>query len=212
MGLDKGELEAISGIAQIKKIKKRQIIFLEGDHAAGFFVLLKGKVRIYKASPEGKEYTIHQITPGQLFAEAAIFKGNLYPANCAALEDSMVAFFPKDAFIQMIKNSPQISLKIIGSLSNFLREFNKKVEELSLKEVSARIASYLLEEADKKKNNEIILDISKAELAHRLGTISETLSRNLRKLKELRVIKVEGQKISIINSLRLISIAEGEKI
>ncbi len=211
-GLDKGELEAISSIAHIKKVLKGEIIFFEGDPAAGFYILLTGKVRVYKASPDGKEYTIHQIMPGQLFAEAAIFKGNQYPANCAAIEDSLVAFFAKDAFIRLIKESPQISLKIIGSLSGFLREFNRKVEELSLKEISARIASFLLGESEKIKSNEITLDVSKAELARRLGTIGETLSRNLKKLKELRVISVDGKKIIILDSARLNSIAEGEKI
>lgn len=211
-GLDKSELEAISNIAHIKKVKKGQIIFFEGDPAAGFYILLTGKVRVYKASPDGKEYTIHQIMPGQLFAEAAIFKGDYYPANCAALEDSLIAFFPKEAFIRLIQESPQISLKIIGSLSGFLREFNRKVEELSLKEISARIASFLLGESEKIKSNEICLDVSKAELARRLGTIGETLSRNLKKFKELRVISVEGKKIIILDSGRLNSIAEGEKI
>ena len=211
-GLDKSELEAISNIAQIKKVSKGEIIFFEGDPAAGFYILLTGKVRVYKASPDGKEYTIHQIMPGQLFAEAAIFKGNQYPANCAAIEDSMIAFFPKEAFIRLIQESPQISLKIIGSLSGFLREFNRKVEELSLKEISARIASFILGEAEKIKSNEISLDVSKAELARHLWTISEPLSRNLKKLKELGIISVDGKKIIILDSGRLNSIAEGEKI
>jgi CRP/FNR family transcriptional regulator len=211
-GLDDGEIDAVSNIARIKKIRKGEIIFIEGDPADGFFILLTGKVRVYKASPEGKEYTIHQIMPGQIFAEAAIFKGTHFPANCAALEDSMVAFFPKDAFVQLIKNSPQISLKIIGSMSAFLREFNQKVEELSLKEISARLASFILTESERKKSSVIDLDMSKAELARRLGTIGETLSRNLKKLKELGAVDVNGKKISILDRDRLISISEGEKI
>jgi CRP/FNR family transcriptional regulator len=211
-GLDKEELTAVSSIALAKKINKGSILFMEGDPAVGFYVLLSGRVKICKASAEGKEITIHQISPGQLFAEAAIFRGDRYPANCTALEDSTVAFFPKDSFIDLIKNSPQISLKIIGSLSAFLREFNRQVEELTLMEVSARLASYILREANKIQKNEITLDISKTELAKRLGTISETFSRNLRKLTELGIIRVEGKKIKIIDRDRLISVAEGEKI
>ena len=211
-GLDRSELQAIHGITAIKKIKKGEILFFEGDPATGFYILLTGKVRVYKASLEGKEFTIHQIMPGQLFAEAAIFRGEQYPANCAALEDSIVAFFPKEAFIQLIKDSPQISLKIIGSMSGFLREFTRKVEDLTLKEVSARIASFILRDAERKGASHIFLDIPKSELAKRLGTISETLSRNLRKLKELGVIRVDGKKIFILDLEHLQSIADGEKI
>jgi len=211
-GLNTAELETISRITQIKNLNKGEMIFFEGDPADGFYLLLKGRVRVYKSSPDGKEYTIHQIMPGQLFAEAAIFKGDRFPANCSSIDDSTVAYFPKEAFIRMIKDSPEISLKIIGSLSGFLRDFNRQVEELSLKEISARIASFLLAESKKVKSSKITLDMPKTELARRLGTIGETLSRNLKKLKDLGIISVDGKKIVILNSDRLNSIAEGEKI
>ncbi len=211
-GLNNDEIGAVHKIISIKKLAKGEILFFEGDPAAGFFILLAGRVRVYKSSPDGKEFTIHQIAPGQMFAEAAVFRGNHFPANCAALVDSIVAFIPKDAFTQLIKDSPQISLKIIASQAGFLREFNLKVEELTLKEVPARIAGYLLHELQKQKRPEIILDISKAELARSLGTISETLSRNLKKLKEIGAIKVSGKKIFILDRDRLQSIADGEKI
>jgi CRP/FNR family transcriptional regulator, dissimilatory nitrate respiration regulator len=211
-GLDKEELAAVHAIASIRKINKGAILFMEGDPAAGFYVLLTGRVKVYKSSPEGKEVTIHQISPGQLFAEAAIFRGDQYPANCIAIEDATIAYFPKDLFIRLITNSPQISLKIIGSLSGFLREFNRQVEELTLMEISARLSSFILRESQKSKKDEILLDVPKTELAKRLGTISETFSRNLRKLKELGIIEVDGKRITIIDRARLISIAEGEKI
>lgn len=211
-GLDWEELQAIHQIVTIRRPAKGEVLFFEGDPATGLFILLAGRVRVYKSSIDGREYTIHQIGPGQLFAEAALFKGENYPASCDALADSIVAFIPKEAFFHLIKESPQISLKIIGSQAAFLREFNQKVEELTLKEVSARVAAFLIRESRKRANPEFTLDISKAELARSLGTISETLSRNLKKLKETGIIKVDGKKIIIIDYFRLNSIAEGEKI
>jgi len=142
--LDENELAALNAIASFRKVKKGEMIFFEGDSATGFFVLLTGQVRIYKASPDGKEYTLHLINPGQMFAEAAIFRGETFPANGAALRDSAVAFFPKDKFTALVTGSPQISLKMLSALSGFVRQFNRQVEELSLKEVSARLASYFL--------------------------------------------------------------------
>ena len=202
----------IADIVSIRKVDKSEILFFQGDRADGFYTLLSGRVRIYKASPDGKEYTLHIIRPGQMFAEAAIFGGEIFPANCMALEDSTVAFFPRVNFINLITQSPQISLKMISALSGFVREFNQQIEDLSLKEVSARLASYLLRKASKAKNDKIILDISKSELANLLGTISETLSRNLKKMRELGVIEVDGKDITILDPARLQSIAEGEKI
>ncbi|PKK83613.1 MAG: transcriptional regulator [candidate division Zixibacteria bacterium HGW-Zixibacteria-1] len=211
-GFEAEELHEFAAIARFMEIDKDKIIFFEGDPAEGFYVLLSGRVRIYKASPDGKEYTIHIIKPGQLFAEAAIFKGHEYPANCATVENSSVAYFPKDAFLNLLKKYPEISLKIIGSLASFVRDFNRQVEELSLKEVPARLASYLLNLAEQKGSNSVYLDSTKTELANRLGTISETLSRNLKKLSDLGVISVNGREISIIDKNRLNNIADGEKI
>jgi CRP-like cAMP-binding protein len=209
--LDERELSALSEIGSHRQLEKGRILFFEGDEAAGFYVLLSGKVRIYKASPDGKEYTLHMINPGQMFAEAAIFRGGTFPANCAAIEDSVVTFFPKDRFVALITEYPQISLKMISALSGFVRDFNQQVEDLSLKEVSARLASYLLRMSEKSGKDEFELEISKAELASSLGTISETLSRNLKYLRDLGAISVEGKKIAILDSDRLKSIAHGEK-
>jgi len=210
-GLNEEELGAIGAIARTRTLRKGNLLFVEGDPASGFFVLLSGKLRIYKATAAGREYTIHQIRPGQMFAEVAIFHGGRYPANCIALEDSTVAFFPKDRFVGLIKKSPQISLKIIGSLAAFLRDYNQQVENLSLKEVPSRLATHLIAEAGRAGSNVILLDYTKTELARRLGTISETLSRSLRKLKDLGIIEVEHNKITILDLGRLSRISEEGK-
>jgi CRP-like cAMP-binding protein len=210
--LAEDELKALSGIASYRHLAKGEILFLQGDTATGFYVLLSGGVRVYKASADGREYTMHFIRPGQMFAEAAIFRGTEFPANCAALETSEVAFFPKDRFLDLIRNSPQISLKMIGGMAGFVREFNRMVEDLSLKDVPARLAAFLLDEYRTRQGTAIHLDIPKAELARKLGTVSETLSRNLRRLQDLGMIRVEGKNIEILDSMHLQSVAEGEKV
>jgi len=210
--LDDLELAALSQVVSVRKIDKGQILFFDGDLATGFYLLFDGKIRIYKSNPDGKEYTIHIINPGQIFAEVAIFEGKHFPANSMAIVDSVVGYFPKDRFLDLIQKHPRISLKIIGSLSRFLREYNQMVEELALKEVSARIACFLLDKSEKRANDTIKLNLTKTELAKSLGTISETLSRNLRKLKDRGIIKVDAQTITILDFDRLEAITRGEKI
>ena len=210
--LDDEELNSLAEIVFIRSIDKGEILFFQGDPANGFYTLLSGLIRIYKSSPDGKEYTLHTIRPGQMFAEAAIFGGNKFPANCIALEESVVAFFAKDRFVKLIGDSPQISLKMISALSGFVRDFNRQIENLSLKEISARVALFLLHKAESTGQNIIVLDISKSELANSLGTISETLSRNFRKMKDLGAIEIDGKNISILDFDKLQAIAEGEKL
>jgi CRP/FNR family transcriptional regulator len=208
--LDDHELTALDKIVSIRHVSKGEILFFQGDLATGFYVLLTGRIRVYKASPDGKEYTLHLISPGQMFAEAAVFRGPQYPANCAALEDSTIAFLPKDRFLSLVENSPQISLKMIGGLVGFVREFNQMVEDLSLKGVPARLASFLLNEYNKNEGFSFLLEVSKSELARRLGTVSETLSRNLKRFRESGWIRVAGKEITILDPEGLRSIADSD--
>ncbi|MEE8576746.1 MAG: Crp/Fnr family transcriptional regulator [candidate division Zixibacteria bacterium] len=210
--LNEQELSDLTQICISKRLVSGELLFLQGDSVHGFFLLISGRVRIYKSSPDGKEYTLHQVQPGQMFAEAAMFKGEGYPANCAALADSKIVLLPQEAFFQLLRKSPEISLKMMGALSSYLRDFNQMIEDLSLKEVPARLASFLLTEREKTGQSVVKLTTSKSELAHSLGTISETLSRNFRKFREIGAIKVEGSKITLLNCDRLREIADGEKL
>jgi len=206
------ELRQVERIVSLRSLSKNQLLFSQGDQATGFFVLLSGSVRIYKASADGREYTLHRITPGQMFAEAAIFDGVTFPANAVSTDDSLVAYLPKEQFINLITQSPQISLKMIAALSGFVREFNQQIEDLSLKEVSARLASFILRQVDASNSNTITLETTKSELARSLGTTSESLSRNLRKMRDLKIIANRGNLIEVLDRDQVRAIAEGEKI
>ena len=210
--LNDEEMSALTRIVSIRSVAKNSVLFFEGDTATGFFVLISGACRIYKSSPEGREYTLHLVQPGQMFAEAAIFRGKGFPANCQATEDSEVAFIPKADFVALLADSPNIAMKMIGSLSAWLRDFTQQVENLSLKEIPARLAAYILSRSSSGPGNTFSLESSKTELAARLGTVIETLSRNFKKFKEIGAIEVNGKQITVLDIGRLQSIADGEKI
>lgn len=210
--LDPQELAELAAICQVKRLSRGETLFFQGDPAHGLYLLLEGLIRIYKASPDGKEFTLHQIRPGEMFAEAAIFRGDGYPANSAALKDSTVALLPKEPFLALLMRSPQVTVKMMGGLSSFLREFNRTIENLSLKDVPARLASFLLAEYEKTGRTTIHLATTKAELANQLGTVGETLSRNLRKCREHGLIAVEGTSIELLDLDGLYELAAGEKI
>jgi CRP/FNR family transcriptional regulator len=210
--LNPDEMEQLLRIVTVREVAKGELLFLEGDEATGFYILLRGSIRVYKSSLEGREYTLHRIKPGQIFAEAAVFHGSKYPANCEAINESTVACFAKADFVRLIERNPQMSLKMIASMAAFLRDFNQTIEMLSLKEVSARLATWLLNAAERAHSNQITLPMSKGDLADVLGTVNETLSRNFRKLIDLKALEVSNRDITILNRARLESIAGGERI
>jgi len=239
-GLREEDLKRIRTIASLKQVGKKEILFSEGEEARGFYVTLSGKVKVYKVSPDGKEQILHVVSAPDAFAEAALFLEGSYPAFAEALSDSQLLFFPKRDFIHLIEKNPQLSINMIVSLSQFLKRFASLIEELSLKEVSSRIAKYLIDLSLKlskvgtnrndcvgttavpartdtrfregKSPEEVELDLSKTQLALKLGTISETLSRTLAKMKAKGIIDVKKNRILILNREALEELASGLKI
>lgn len=204
-GLDDENLAEVAAIAGRRTFAKGESIFSEGEAATGFYLLASGGMKLCKLSPDGREKVLHFVHPGETFAEAAFFGDGKYPAEAKAVEGGEVLFFPREAFMGLLERNPRFSLNLIISLSLSLRRFARQIEELSFAEVPARLAAYLIELAERKSTSYqgktyLDLDMKKGELASRLGTVSETLSRSLKKLKDEGVIEVEGSRV-IIHSL-----------
>lgn len=199
------DLDYLVHISRNRLYEKGELLFSEGEEALGFYVVATGKVKIYKLSPEGKERILHILHPGGTFAEAAIFGSGKYPAYAEPLEKSNLIFFPKREFLQLLKEQSQIAINMIAGLSRFLRQFAAQIEELTFKDVPARLARYLLDVAG--KSPQVELPISKSQLASNLGTVSETLSRTLRKLSDDAIIEVRGKHIDILDRGRLEDLA-----
>jgi CRP/FNR family transcriptional regulator len=206
-GLSEADLDAMMEIARIREYPRGDLLFSEGEQAVGFFVVLDGKVKVYKLSPEGKERILHIIHPGGTFAEAAIFGDGLYPAYAEPLQVSQLLFLPKDGFLDLLMNNGRISINMIAGLSRFLRQFANQIEDLTFKDVPSRLARYLMD-LSRGTRQTVELPISKSQLASNLGTVSETLSRTLRKLSEDDLISVTGKKVDILDFERLEELAE----
>jgi len=198
-------------IAVAKVFEKGEMVFYEGDDGAGFYLLLSGLIKIYKLSMEGKEQTLQFIKPNETFGEVVVFAGKAFPANAEASQKSRVLLFPRKDFLEIIRKNPDLALAMLAILSERLRRFTIQVENISLKEVPGRLAAYFLY-LSKQEGENFILEISKGQLASLLGTIPETLSRILTRMKERGIINVEGRQIQLLDLKQLISLSEGEKL
>jgi len=212
-GLSRGEYEDLAMIVVDQVIRRGQTIFEEGDEGEGFYVVVSGRVKVFKLSPDGKEQILHIFGAGEPFGEAAVFAGEKFPANAEALEESRVFFFPRPAFVELIGQNPSLALNMLAVLSRRLRKLSSLVEDLSLKEVPGRLAAYLLYLSEgNKKAVEVQLDVSKNQLASLLGTIPETLSRILAKLSREGFIKANGpRQIRLLDRKGLGELASGER-
>jgi CRP-like cAMP-binding protein len=210
-GLSLQQLDEVSRIVSDKKYKKGDLVFSEGDDGIGFYIVISGRVKVYKVSPDGKEQIMHIFGPGQPFAEVPVFEGSRYPAYATVMNNSRLFFFPKKDFVKLIHDNPSLAMNMLASLSQRLKQFSNLIEALSLKEVPGRLASYLLYLSDKNgSTDEFELDIAKSQLASFLGTIPETLSRIFTKMTNKELVRINGPHIVILDRTGLEDLAEGE--
>ena len=172
-GLAAPQLEELTAVSVEKKFTKGEMIFSEGDAGNGFYVVVTGTVKIFKSSIDGKEKILHIFGPREPFGEVPVFTGKPFPANAQAIADSRLLFFPRNEFVRLISENPSLGLSMLAVLSMRLRQFAAQIEQLSLKEVPARLASYLIYLSEEQESPEAVsLSISKGQLASLLGTMT----------------------------------------
>jgi CRP/FNR family transcriptional regulator len=212
-GLSEGELQEVQAIARERTYQRQQVLFSDGEEGSGFFLVVEGQVKVFKMSPEGKEQILHILGPGEPIGQVAVFAGESFPANAQALRESRVLFFPRDAFVALIHRKPSLALNMLAILSNRLREFTVQIESLSLKEVPARLAVYLLTLAEEQGGaDDVALQMTKAQLASVIGTIPETLSRIFNRMAQAGMIQVDGRTIHLLDRSALEELADSGKL
>lgn len=192
---------------------KGEIIFREGAFPNGIFYVIKGKVKKYKADKEGKEQIVYVANKGELIGYHALLAGDRYPDSAAALEESLIAFIPREDFLQVLEQSDVLSRRLLKTLSH---EFAVLVNSISLfgqKSVRERLALQLVVLREKYKDNfqpgvPVEINMSRDDLASLVGTVRENVVRILSEFKETGAVATRGRKIIILDVRQLISIAD----
>ena len=206
--LDEKALRAFVAQCRVMNSPAGTMIFGPSQRADRFFVIVSGQVKIHKISPRGDEQILHLYGPGESFGEAAMWAGINYPAFAEALTDVELVAISKQGLRQAVVANGEMAMGIIAGLSAKLREFNQLIEDLSLKDVPARLAGVLLRQMEQSGSKRLVLGQTKRQLAGRIGTIPETLSRALAKMKADGIIDVKGRNVTILDNDRLRSLAE----
>ena len=196
-------IDQIKDLGITKNFCKDELLFSAGDKADRFFYVLSGEIRVYKMDEQGREVEVVRLGSGDFLGEAVLFVSPVFPAFAQAVKDSGVLFFRKDTVFQKIEKEPAMAKFLLTLLANKCVTLNKRIETLGLQTVRQRLIQYLLTRCSGEKKCLVELGMKKVELARILGTISETLSRNLRQMQEEEFIEVKGNKIYIKDCPRL---------
>lgn len=210
--LDSEAVARLASVSTRRTAPGGQSVFAQDDPADAFYLLISGEVKVLKLLRDGRSATIRHVRAGETFGESVLF-ADRYPAHAETTAPSVMYRFPVRAFRTLMLEKPELALALMGRMAQLMTLLNRRVEELLLP-VPARLARYLLELCEQQldppadpaayTSRSLVaapshgtpricrLPISKRELAARLGTVPETLSRALGGLKRARVIRLGG--------------------
>lgn len=193
----------------MRDVRRGARVFEEGAPAEGLFVVIEGRVRLVRISRSGREQVLHAEGPGATLGETPLLDGGGYVATAIASEPSRLLYLPRDAIVDACRRHPDVALGIIRVLARRVRTFAGLVEQLSLKDLTARTAGLLLAESRAAGATTFELRGTREEMASRLGTVRELVSRSLGRLRAAGVVRVAGRRVTILDARRLADMSEG---
>lgn len=199
------EMLEIASITNSRKYEKGQMIYTAGDKGEKLYVIHKGKVKITRFSEMGKEQIIRVLEPGDFMGELSLFAPSPLTDNAEALRDTSICIIDGNNLKELLEKYPSISLKLLEELSSRLGKAENLIENLGIHDVETRIVKTILDlENDQ---GEVILKMSKGDLASHIGMSQETLSRKLSYLQDIGLIKLVGhRKIIILDKESLVNL------
>ena len=202
--LDESEVASLASHCEIRPYAPGTTLFSEGEPCKGLYIVVSGRIRIFKTSLSGREQILAVEGPGASVAELPVFDGGSYPASAAALEKTEALFVSRADIRKVCLEKPEVSLKLLQVVGARLRRLVGIIEELSFTTVRHRLISLLLRQAKAQGQSTergvmFSLEFSHQELAAQIGTVRELVSRNLARLQAQSFIEMNGRQITIVN-------------
>ena len=182
------DLKELSVLARERKLAKGEMLFLAGEPATGLYVIASGVIRAFRVNSQGREQTIHTEREGATLADVPVFDDGAYPATAIAEEPSTVLFLDKKDVRQFMLRHPALGLTALKLMAKRLRSHADLVDSLALQQVGQRLARVLLLESRShgvrtSAGVQLDLTLSNGELARRVGSVREVVSRTLSRLE-----------------------------
>jgi CRP/FNR family transcriptional regulator len=196
------ELDGIAALMIERAYQPGEVIFSERQPSPGLFFVARGRVRVFKTSPRGREQTLCLMTPRTCFGGCPIFDGDLSPVTAQALESATVYILPRSAAIAGAKNDPAAAKALMRVFGSRMNQLAGIAEGLTFKCATQRLAEVLLAHADERgrptaQGIEIELDLTQEKLASLVGCAREVVTRSLLRLERLGAIEARGRRILI---------------
>lgn len=200
------QLAILAAGTREKRLQKGELLFQKGDKPKGFYMVLKGQIKLALSTAQGNEKIVHVIHPLQSFGEAVMFMERNYPVFAVALADSILLHIGQTEIFDLLLSDPQLARRMLAGLSMRLHGLLQDVEVMTLHSSTARIIGYLLRSLGNEPlqgSLDLELPISKQVLASLLHLTPETLSRVFHDLSAHGLIIASGKRVHIPDVAKL---------
>ena len=210
-GVSEAVLSDLLKEARVGEYRRGQLLFLRGDPAEQFYLLLEGWVKIFLDTPAGEQTVLEVMRSGETIAEAAIFLGMAFPASAELADDARLLEIPAQSFLNRLRTDGDLALTMLGALSKRLHFLIQHIEKVQTFSTPQRLGEFLLGLGDAEEGEMTLrLPYDKSLVAARLGMKPESLSRALAKLRDIGV-ETRGGEIRIADVERLRNFCDGEE-
>lgn len=202
--LSESAVEVIVNASRERDFQRGATIFLQGEPADAFYIVVKGWVKLYRVAPSGTEAVVGVLTRGRSFGEAVALRHAAYPVSAEAVTDCTLIRIDAAAMLRLMSEDPQVAVSILASAFAHLQSLVTQVEQLKAQTGAQRVAEFLLDLADCEAGScTVTLPYDKVLIAGRLGMKPESLSRAFGRLKEYGVkVRHNNADIADIDRLR----------
>jgi len=198
-GLAEAQLARVAAMAHRQRFERGAYLLYEGDPCQGAYLIARGRVRVSKVSPEGREQVLALLRPGEALNLVPLFDGGPNPASAQALTEVEVYTFTRAAFLRLVQEFPQIAQNLLADFAAKLRLLVGLVEDLSFRSVAGRLARFLLELEHEPAGRRW----TQEEIAAQLGTVREVVGRVLRAWQDEGLVRLERGRVVVLERGRL---------
>jgi CRP-like cAMP-binding protein len=196
-GLSEASLKHLAAHMTLRKFQRGEALFWEGDPCSGLHIVEKGSIKLFRVSPQGRQYIVRVMQEGDTCNEVPAFDGGTNPVNVEALEETTAWVVDADAVRELMRKDPMFMELVVENLTKMMRHLVHLVSELAFYQVTHRLARLISELPDDELSGETNVRVTQDQLAARLGTVREVVARSLKELERSGAIRVENRRIHI---------------
>ena len=204
--LSKADMQEMDQTTTMSTCRKGKIFYQPEDASEVLFILKKGRVQLYRLSPEGKKLVVATIGAGTIFGEMAIIGQGMHNAFAEAVEDCLLCVMSRHDVERLILNKPPVALRIMNVMANRLNRAEAQLEDMAFKSIPTRLAALLLRLSEEQGDR--IYGYTHQDLAEAVGTYRETATQTLNEFKANKLIDIGRKRIDILDRDGLADIAE----